>query len=331
MDLLKTMESFVRVVRAGSFAAAAEQLNVSRAIVSKHIQHLERHLSARLLNRSTRSLSLTEIGRSYHDFCIRMLAQLEQERETVAGLQSDPRGALIVIAPKSFGNLFVSALIAEFVRAYPRINLSLFLQDGLPTCRDLIEKGADVAIRISPLVDSSMISKQLGVLRWIACAAPSYLKRHGRPLIPEDLHSHKCLLHLKSTPDGVWSFTGPAGVTRVKVAAAFSANSSLALRAAAAKGIGVALLPVYAVKGDLESGSLIQVLPDCHGPERPVVALYPHRPLLPNKIRLLINFLEQKFKDSPEMQMAHYRENIRRGCAPRTRNARNVRPLRIVG
>lgn len=308
VDLLKTMNSFVRVVRTGSFASAAEQLNVSRAIISKHIQHLESYLSARLLNRSTRSLSLTEIGKSYHEFCVRVLMQIEQERELILGLQSEPRGSLIVMAPKSFGNLFVGAAIADFVTLYPKINVSLLLQDGSPTSRDLIRRGVDLAIRISPLPDSAMISKQIGALRWIACASASYLKNHGVPRTPEDLVGHACLVHLKSTPDGVWPFEGAAGEEkRVKVTAAFSANSSLALRSAAVKSVGIALLPLYSVKDDLENGDLVEVLPGFRGPERPVIALYPHRPLLLTKVRLLIDFLEQKFRQKPEARTDRHR------------------------
>jgi DNA-binding transcriptional LysR family regulator len=338
MDLLKTMQSYVRVVRTGSFAAAADQLNVSRAIVSKHIQNLETHLSARLLNRSTRSLSLTEIGKSYYDFCVRILMQIEEKRASVAGLQTQPRGSIVVMAPKSFGNMFVGAAVADFVITYPQINVTLLLQDGSSTSRDLIQKGVDLAIRISPVADTSMIAKQIGALRWIACAAPSYLAAHGEPRTLDDLAAHKCLVHLKSAPDCVWTFDGPAGRTGVKVIPSFAANSSLALRSAAIRGIGIAMLPLYSISADLASGDLVEVLPDFQGPERPIIALYPHRPLLLTKVRLLTDFLAKRFKEPPVDGTAHRRRATARVDARKQQNsvspsnrARQRKPLRAFG
>ena len=304
MDLLKTMDSFVRVVRTGSFAGAAEQLGVSRAIVSKHIQFLEGHLAARLLYRSTRRLNLTEIGKSYHAFCIRILAQMEEQRVAVAGLQSEPRGTLKVMAPKSFGNTYVGAAIADFVARYPEVKVSLLLQDGSVSSRDLIDNGVDVAIRLSPINNSTTIARQIGVSRWILCAAPAYLAAHGHPQAPDELARHNCLVHLKSSPDSLWALTGPKGPAPVKVAGTFAANSALALRAAATKGLGIALLPLYSISTDLAEGRLVEVLPDHRGPERPIIALYPHRPLLQAKVRLLVEFLAEHFKHTPVSRSA---------------------------
>lgn len=296
MDLVKTMDSFVRVVRTGSFANAAEQLGVSRAIVSKHVQFLERHLSARLLYRSTRRLNLTESGQSYYDFCVRILAQLEQERVAIAGLHSEPRGTLKVMAPKSFGNVNVSSAVADFVSQYPEIHVSLLLQDGSVSSRDLIENGVDLAIRLSPIEDSSAICRQIGVSRWILCATPAYLAAHGRLESLADLSRHNCLVHLKSAPDGVWKFVGPQGKAEIKVAGSFTANSALALRAAVMKSVGLALLPIYSVSADLAAEWLVEVLPAYRGPERPIIALYPHKTLLQTKVRLLVDYLAEHFR-----------------------------------
>jgi DNA-binding transcriptional LysR family regulator len=299
MDVLKTMDSFVRVVGAGSFAAAAKQLGVSRAIVSKHIQSLEVHLGARLLNRSTRRLSLTEIGRSHHAFCVRILGQIEEQKAAVASLQNEPRGTLRVMAPKSFGNLYVGSAISDFVARYPQIKVSLLLQDATPNNCDLIDSGVDLAIRLSPVADSSSIARQIGSSRWLLCATPGYLAAHGEPRTPNDLLQHNCLVHTKSAPDNVWSLEGPHGIAQVTVEGSFAANSALALRAAALKGLGIAMLPLYSISADLAARHLVQVLPEFLGPERPIIALYPHRPLLLAKVRLLVDFLSERFNQAP--------------------------------
>ncbi|MPZ59605.1 MAG: LysR family transcriptional regulator [Rhizobiales bacterium] len=309
MDVLKTMDSFVLVVRTGSFAGAAEQFGVSRAIVSKHIQLLEEHLGARLLNRSTRRLSLTEIGRSYHAFCIRILGQIEEQKAAVASLQNEPRGTLRVMAPKSFGNLYVGSAISDFVARYPQIKVSLLLQDGSLNSHDLIDNGVDLAIRLSPVADSSAIAKQIGSSRWLLCATPGYLAAHGEPQIPDDLLHHNCLVHTKSAPDNVWSLEDLHDAAHVTVDGSFAANSALALRAAALKGLGIAMLPLYSISTDLATRQLVQVLPDFLGPERPIIALYPHRPLLLTKVRLLVDFLSERFKQAPVSYADYTRQN----------------------
>ena len=311
MDLLKTMDSFVRVVRTGSFAAAATQLGVSRAIVSKHIQFLEEHLGARLLNRSTRRLGLTEIGRSYHEFCVRILGQIEEQRVAVGCLQNEPRGTLRVMAPKSFGNLYVGSVITDFVTLYPEIKVSLLLQDGSVSSRDIIDSSVDLAIRLSPIANSNTIVKHIGSTRWLLCAAPHYLATRGRPKNPNDLIHYNCLVHLKSSPENVWTLEGPRGVELIKIDGSFSANSAIALRAAALKGLGITMLPLYSISDDLAAGALVQVLPNFLGPERPIVALYPHRPLLLTKVRLLVDFLSERFKQAP----VNYADYKRRSAA----------------
>jgi DNA-binding transcriptional LysR family regulator len=314
MDLLKAMDSFVRVVRAGSFSGAAEQLGVSRAIVSKHVQFLEEHLAARLLNRSTRRLSLTEIGAVHHKFCVGILSQIEDERAAVTRLQSKPHGMLKVMAPKSFGNLLVAPAVADFIRDYPDLQVSLLLSDGALGNYDLIDHGFDVAVRLAPATESSLIARRIGATRWIMCAAPAYLAARGRPETPERLVEHNCLVHLKCAPDSVWMLEGPRGKKLVKVSGSFTANSSLAVRAAALQNLGIALLPIYSVAADIAAGRLIEVMPAYLGPERPIFALYAHRRLLPMKVRLLVDFLAERFSHSPvsyaDFKSTHSRTDV---------------------
>lgn len=298
MDRLKTMESFVRVVKAGSFAGAGTQLGVSRAIISKHLQDLEDYLGARLFHRTTRRLSLTEIGLEYYGFCTRILDEMESEREDVTQLQREPRGTIKLMAPKSFGNLHIGPAIADFIGRYPEVHVSMLLSDDSLNSYDLVDNGIDLAIRLSPVTESSAVARRIGMLRWVLCSSPKYLKAHGTPRHPDDLARHNCLVHLKSSPDSVWRFKGPRGEATIKVAGSLSANSSLALRAGVKSGLGIALLPAYCIGPDLKSGNLIEVMTGYHLPERPVFALYPHRRHLPHKVRLLIDFLAERFRDN---------------------------------
>jgi DNA-binding transcriptional LysR family regulator len=295
MDLLKAMESFVRAARAGSFAAAAAQSDLSRAIVGKHIQDLENHLGVRLFFRTTRRLALTEAGAEYKAFCERLLEEISEQREALGTLQQTTRGALKIMAPKSFGNIHLSPTIAEFSERHPQINVSLILADDPMNGRYIVENGLDAAIRLSPAPDSSVVSRRIGFLRWQLCAAPSYLRARGTPSDPGELAGHNCLMHLRTTPDRTWRLRGPHGEAAVKVGGSFAANSSLALRSGALRGLGIALLPSYCVSGDLAAGRLVKVLPDDHIEPRPVFLLYPNRRHLPAKVRLLIDFLVDRF------------------------------------
>lgn len=295
MDLFKTMESFVRTARAGSFARAASQSGMSRAIVSKHIQDLEDYLGARLFHRTTRRLSLTEVGLEYQAFCTRLLDEVVEQREAVQQLQQTARGSIKLMAPKSFGNIHLSAAIADFVERYPGIKISMILADDPMNSYHLVEKGLDVAVRLSPISDSSVVSRRIGSLRWLLCCSPTYLERNDTPNEPGDLAGHNCLLHLRTNPDDVWTLSGPEGDVAVEVSGSFSANSSLALRSGALRGLGIAFLPAYCVSSDLRSGHLVEVLREYPVAPRPVYMLYPHRRHLPTKIRLLIDFLVERF------------------------------------
>jgi DNA-binding transcriptional LysR family regulator len=197
----------------------------------------------------------------------------------------------------------------------------------------LIDKGVDMAIRISPVADSSAIARQIGSLRWILCASPDYLSAHGRPEAPDDLVQHNCLVHLKSAPDSVWTFTRAGREFHVPVTGTFSANSSLALRAPAVKGFGIALLPFYSISSDLASGRLLEVLPDFQGPERPITALYQHRPLLLRKVQLLVDYLAERFKQAPISFADHERQKDSQadfGRRSRRDGPKNVGPYRNV-
>jgi DNA-binding transcriptional LysR family regulator len=300
MDRLKAMETFVRVVKEGSFAAAADQMGLSRAIVTKHVMQLEKELGARLINRTTRRFSVTEIGQDYVAFCQRMLEQMSEQDALIGRLQAEPRGELKVLTPKSFGSLYLGNIVSDFMALYPDIHVTLILSDTSMRYLDLIENGFDLAIRLTSHVDSSLMVRRIGALRWVPCASPDYLARHTAPRSPADLAGHKCLLHTKNA-DGVWRFAGQgkSGETTVKVQGPIATNSVMVLRQVALNGKGIALLPTYCIGPDLADGSLRQVLPNHTGPDEAIYVMFPHRELVPTKIRLFIDFIAERISASP--------------------------------
>ncbi len=300
MDRLKAMETFVRVVKEGSFAAAADQMGLSRAIVTKHVMQLEKQLGARLINRTTRRFNVTEIGKDYVAFCQRMLEQMSEQDALIERLQEEPRGELKVLTPKSFGSLYLGNIVSDFMALYPDIHVTLILSDTSMRYLDLIENGFDLAIRLTAHVDSSLMARRIGALRWVPCASPDYLMRHSAPNSPADLADHNCLLHTKHA-DGIWRFAGQgkAAETTVKVQGPIATNSVMVLRQVALNGKGIALLPTYCIGPDLADGSLRQVLPQHAGPDEAIYVMFPHRQLVPTKIRLFIDFIAERIKQSP--------------------------------
>jgi DNA-binding transcriptional LysR family regulator len=298
MDRLKMMESFVAVVKAKSFSAAAERLGMSRAIVTKHIGALEARLGARLLNRTTRRVALTETGADYYEFCTGILAELERRDGAIAREQSEPQGSLRVAVPTSFGAVNFPAAVSSFARKYPQIRVSLIVDNSSNYSVDIAANDFDVAVRLSPIpATAAVTARQIGALRWVACAAPAYLKRAGEPKTIADLARHNCMIHMKLAPDRIWRFGG-AGRKKLtaKVGGDFSSNSIIVLRQAALDGIGIAMLPTYHIGEDLRGGALRRLLPQLPPFERPVNLLFPQGRMLPKKSRLFSEHLADWFK-----------------------------------
>jgi DNA-binding transcriptional LysR family regulator len=291
------MESFVRVVRSGSFTIAANQLGLSRALVSRHVSGLERRLGVRLLNRSTRSLNLTEEGRSYLAFCEQVFGQIESNERAIVRTRAEPVGTLKLAAPKSFGSLHLADAVVDFAKLHPRLHMSLILDDvSFRRTYDFAERGLDLALRITSLPNSSVTERPVAMLDWVVCAAPDYLARAGRPSAPGELAHHDCLVHLNvAANDRIWRFEEPKGRGQrslsVKVDGSFFSNSALALRKAACAGLGIALLPGYSVADDLASGALVTVLPRHKVAQRPLLAVYPRANVVPQKVALFVDFL----------------------------------------
>lgn len=304
MDRFRTMQTFVRVARAGSFTTAATQLGLSRALVSRHISDLEARLGVRLLNRSTRTLSLTEEGMAYVEFCERSLEEIELTERSIARAGTVPIGTLNIAAPKSFGSLHLADAIIAFAKSEPRIRVTLTLDDFTFRPHDFVEGGQDVAIRTSEIRNSSVIAKRIGTFKSVLCAAPEYLAEHGHPQEPGELARHACLAHLNiASDDRHWRLKGPRGVVSIKAEGPFLSNSALVLRRATLAGQGIAMLPQYCVAQDLKSGALVRVLSQYKSPERPIFVVHPQATLVPKKVRLFVDFMARWFGSRPNWDL----------------------------
>ncbi len=301
MDKLQAMQLFARVVETGSYTAAAEQLEISRALASKLVQALEDQLGVRLLHRTTRRLSLTEAGQNYYQRVAEILAQLAEAEAEAAELQLEPRGRLRVSAPMSFSILHLGAALADFQRKYPRVELELNLNDRVV---DLVEDGFDLAIRIGRLADSSLVARRLAGSQIVAVAAPAYLAWHGMPSHPDDLANHNCLDYTLSPRRDEWQFARGEERVNVRVRGNLHVNNGDMIALAAAQGLGVALSPAFIVHDALRRGDLVRVLPEWQLPDIGVYAVYPAGRSLPAKTRSLIDFLAERFRPSAPWDLA---------------------------
>lgn len=295
-DSLYEMSVFSRVVAAGSLSAAARDLGISTAGVSRRLAALEARLGVRLLNRTTRRISLTDEGASYHEACNRILAEIEEADAAASSRLVEPEGALKVALPASFGHLHIAPLVPHFAARFPKVRLALSLSDRTV---NVIEEGFDLAIRISELEDSSLAARKLAPNRRVVCASPAYLARHGVPLRPEDLQNHNCVI----TQDFqmTWEYRDPDGKRgSVRVSGKYSCDNWEVLREWALAGLGVALKSTWDVRRQLEEGSLVALLPGYDfSSEVAIYAVYPHRRYLPAKTRVFIDFLADSFGPEP--------------------------------
>ena len=300
MDTLTDVAVFVRVVERGSFTLAAQDLGLSRAVVSKYLSRLEERLGARLLHRTTRRLSLTEAGAALFEASRGALERIEEAEAAVAQFQSEPRGRLRVSAPMSFGILHLGPAIAEFARANPKITLDMRLDDRFV---NLVEEGIDVAVRIGTLTDSSLVARKLATTRAVACASPAYLAQFGEPETPEDLAAHNCLIYSYLSSANVWRFTTPDGrELPVAVNGTFRINNGIVLAEAAVAGHGILLTPAFYVGPLLRQGKLKQILTRYKVKELGIHAVYPQRDHVPPKVRAFVDFLALRFGRKPEWE-----------------------------
>jgi len=290
VDRLTSLTAFVRVVDSGGFSASGRRLNMSTTMVSNHVQALEERLGARLLNRTTRKVSLTEVGKAYYDRCIQILADLEQADDIAGALQSTPRGTLRIYTATHIVP-FIAAAVAEFLGSYPEVKVDLTM--GERTI-DLIDEGFDVAIRLTPPPDSSLIVRSLATWRHVLCCSPGYLEKRGSLKQLAELADHNCVRHALYPFGDEWRFADRKGTpASVRVSGNLISNSGETLRRAALQGVGICLAPGFLISDDLESGRLIRLLPEYRPVEFAMNAVYPHRHHLSAKVRSFIDLLVQ--------------------------------------
>lgn len=297
MENLSDIAVFVGVVDAGSFTAAAEALSISQPVVSKSVTRLEERLGARLLNRTTRRLSLTEAGAELYQRSQQALKQIEDAELEVARFQTEPRGTLRVNAPMSFSILHLAPVLHEFVARFPGLRLDLNLDDRFV---DLVEEGYDLIVRIGRLPDSTLVARRITQCRLAICASPSYLQQHGEPQTPDDLLNHNCLMYTLSSSPRAWRLVSPDGEERmIPLRGNVALNNGLAQRALALNGVGIIMLPTFYVGDELRAGKLKSILQHWVPPDAAVYAVYAERRNLSPKVRAFVDFLAAKFGPEP--------------------------------
>jgi len=315
---IEQMTVFTRIVAAGSLSAAARDMGMSPAIVSRSLAALETRLGVRLVNRTTRRLHLTDEGANYHEACARILGEIAEADAEVSARRAEPQGILRVALHASFAHKHIAPLIPEFAARYPGIKLALSLSDRTV---NVIEEGFDLAIQIAQLEDSSLAARKLAPNRRVVCASPDYLRKHGTPHVPEDLTAHNCIMAM---PHGDFSSTweyrdlqGKSG--SVRVSGKFACDSWEIMREWAVSGLGIAIKSTWDVRRHLEDGTLIPLCPGyTFGPDVAIYAVYPHRRHLPAKTRVFIDFLADSFGPEPywDQPVDPEREAEQRKAAP---------------
>jgi DNA-binding transcriptional LysR family regulator len=296
MDPLDGIAAFVRVVDSGSFSAAARRLKISKSAVSAQVQRLEERLGIRLLNRTTRRLSVTEAGAAYYRRCAHILTEAEAAEQAASALQREPRGTLRISAPDSFGWMHVAPAVPLFLKRYPDLAVDIGLSAAYV---NLIEDRLDLAIRIGVIEDSPLVVRKLAPSRLVLCAAPAYLEAQGAPREPDDLANHNCLSASLLPWSNEWRLISERGEARVAVGGSFRSNNAEMLRAAALDGVGIALLPTWAVGEPLRRGPLRRVLPAWEPPASTIYAVYPGNRLMSMKVRAFVDHLARCFGRTP--------------------------------
>lgn len=299
-DPLEGMTVFAAVVDAGSFTAAARQLRVSKASVSMQIQKLEDRLGVRLLNRTTRRLSLTDEGRAFHEHCRRILDEARDAVDALDIHDSTPRGVLRINAPMSFGTMHLGPAVADFMALYPEIEIDLELNDRQV---NIVDDGFDMAIRIAQLPDSSLIARRIAPCRRVVVASPAYWDRMGRPAHPAELKHHQALVYDYLAEPDTWPFIDPASQQKsridVSVSGRMRANNGEVLLEAARKGLGVVFTPTFFCCDDVHGGALEIVLSEYDDDLISIYAVYPHRRHLSPRVRAFVDFLADRFGENP--------------------------------
>jgi DNA-binding transcriptional LysR family regulator len=295
MDRFGALRVFAQVVESGGFSRAAERLGQSTTAVSRQVAELEAHLQTRLLNRTTRRVSLTESGQAFYGRAVQLLHDLHEAEQEASKAAITPRGTIRLTTSINFGTRQLAPAIAGFLARHPDVKFDVQLSDRIV---DLVEEGFDLAIRVGGAGSETLVARRLGEMRLVACAAPGYVARHGAPATPQDLARHNCFVYEYVAPRGQWSFRGPDGREQtVRVAGTMHSNSGDMNVALAAHGAGVAFEPDFIVRDELQAGRLTALLPQYAPPSAPIYAVYPTRKHLSAKVRLFVDYLVERFAE----------------------------------
>ena len=293
MDRFAAMQVFARVVEAGSFAKAAERLGLSTSATSRQVAELEAQLQTRLLNRTTRRVSLTESGRAFYERSVQLLADLAEAEEEASSAAVVPRGTIRLTTSVNFGVRHVAPAIADFLARHGEVRFDVALSDRVV---DLVEEGFDLAIRIGPPGADNLVARKLGETRLVPCASPQYLAEHGAPTTPEDLARHNCFTYEYVSPRHVWRFRDRSGAERaVRVSGRLHSNNGDLLAEVAVRGGGIVFEPAFIVGPEVRAGRLVPLLQEFEPLPVPIYALYPSRMHLSAKVRRLVEFLAERF------------------------------------
>lgn len=293
MDKFLEMKTFVAVVDAGSFVKASEAQGLSKPAVSRYIGDLEARLGVRLLQRTTRRLSLTDEGQIFYDRCRQVLMGVEEAESEIASRSSEASGHVRINAPLTFGILHLAPLWGEFRSLHPKVTLDITLSDRVV---DLVEEGFDLAVRIAALPDSALISRRIAGTRMVLCASPRYLARQGTPRHPSELTDHAVIAYNQLSSGDEWHFDGPGGKVSVRTHPCITTNNGDTCRAAALHDQGIVLQPSFLVHEDLARGALVELMPQFRSIDIGIYTVYPTRRHVPPKVSLLVDFLAQAFR-----------------------------------
>lgn len=294
MTPITDLEIFARVAAAGNMSAAGREMGLSPAVVSKRLSHMEDRLGARLFQRTTRQLKLTEMGEGFYTRVVQILREIDEAEAYVSELSEKVAGILRLTAPIGFSRKHIAPFLPDFMRQYPDLSIEIILRDDIV---DIVGESIDLAIRIAELDDSSLVARKLAPCRRVICAAPEYLQRHGTPKTLAELSQHSCL---SSTYQHVWRLTGPDGTTAIRIAPRLRSNSGDVLHEAQLGGMGIAMRSTWAISDDLRSGRLKVVLPEYRETSGVAIyAVYPCRQYVPPKLKLFVDFLAQQYGPTP--------------------------------
>jgi len=301
MDRLSAMEAFSQVVEAGSFSGAAARLDLSPTAVSRLVAELETHLSTRLLNRTTRKVSLTESGRAFYERCVQLLADLREAEDEAARAAVVPRGTIRLASAVAFAP-HLAPVIAEFLERHGEVRFDVSLADRMV---DLVEEGFDLAIRIGTPGAEHLVARKIGETRIVPCASPAYLAAHAAPATPEALVEHNCFTYEYVKPSGLWRFRDPQGAERVvRVRGNVHSNNAGLHAELAARGVGIVFEPAFVVGPDIRAGRLVPLLQDYEPAPLPIYAVYPTRRHLSAKVRVFVDFLMGRFAAARDWAVA---------------------------